>query len=68
MDYAGLEQISLDYFRNCVNLTQKYGRNRAIVAISYLAVAGMLFSCAKFAVVSPVPAEETPEVSEASPA
>jgi AGZA family xanthine/uracil permease-like MFS transporter len=40
-----------------------------IVAISYLAVAGMLFSCAKFAVVEPVPVEQAaPVASEASPA
>jgi AGZA family xanthine/uracil permease-like MFS transporter len=40
-----------------------------IVAASYLAVAGMLASCAKFAVVAPVAVEEAaPVVSEASPA
>ena len=40
-----------------------------IVALSYLAVAGMLFSCAKLAVVAPIPVEEmAPEVTEASPA
>jgi len=39
-----------------------------IVALSYLAVAGMLASCAKFAVVAPVPVETPAEVTEASPA
>jgi AGZA family xanthine/uracil permease-like MFS transporter len=29
-----------------------------VVAVAYLAVSGMLFACAKFAVTAPAPAEE----------
>ena len=39
-----------------------------VVAVSYLAIAGILVGCAKFAAVAPAPVEATPEVCEASPA
>jgi AGZA family xanthine/uracil permease-like MFS transporter len=37
-----------------------------VVALSYLAVAGVLVGCAKFAVVAPASVETEAEVSEAS--